>query len=408
MGLRWLGCVVVAGVALVLASTPVYAATIYPGALIESSTGGAGFVATYAPQPNLAAAQVNGYGWISYAVGATSVSDAWAVGSYLDRAGTQHAATEHFTSSWQNVSNGAAPPSSKLSGVTAIAPDDAWAVGQYVATVSGQRLNRTLTEHWNGTSWSVVPSQDAVTGSGADVLTAVGAAGADDVWSAGETCTTVIPLSCSTLFEHWDGLQWTVVPSSQPAPLGPTNGNLCDDFTRCPYSVSVSVLSATNVWAVYGGSTSAVMHWDGTLWTAVAAAIPSGYEINGLWAASANDVWAVGDSFADQRNPTLFEHWDGSSWSVIPGPIPAHTRVWLLGVSGSASNDVYAVGAYRTCNGCNGAHTWAEHWDGSSWSVVSSQNPTTIGGYPVDDYLDGVSVVAGGAFAVGNETVETG
>ena len=408
MALRlWVG-VVAAALMLLGASTPAYAATIYPGALLERSIGGGGFVATYAPQPNLAAAQLNGYGWVSYGVAATSASDAWAVGSYVDRVGTEHAATEHFTSSWQNVSNSAAPARSRLTAAAAVAADDVWAVGQRVATVSGLQRNRTLIEHWNGISWSVVPSADAVSGSGADGLSAVAAAGPNDVWAAGETCDLGPPETCSSLFEHWDGTQWTVVPSSHAAPLGPTNGHLCDDSTRCPYSVSMSVLSDTDVWAVYGGSASFVMHWDGTSWTSVPGAVPAGYEINGLWAAAANDIWAVGDSFLDQRNPTLFEHWDGSSWTVVIGKIPAHTRVWLLGVSGSATNDIYAVGAYRTCNACNGAHTWVEHWDGSSWTVVSSQNPTTIGGYPLDNYLDGVSVVAGGAFAAGNETVETG
>jgi len=407
MASRWWVGVVAAGLTLLATSTPAYAATIYPGALLERSVGGGGFVATYAPQPNLAAAQVNGYGWVSYGVSATSTSDAWAVGAYLDRLGTEHAATEHFTSSWQNVSNSAAPPSSLLSGVAAVAGDDVWAVGQRVATVSGQRLNRTLIEHWNGISWSVVASQDAISGSGADGLSAVAAHGANDVWTAGETCTLGTPETCSTLFEHWDGTQWMIVPSSHAAPLA-TNGHLCDDTTRCPYSVAISVVSDTDVWAVYGGIDSFVMHWDGTSWTTVGGAVPSGYEINGLWASAANDIWAVGDSLLDQRNPTLFEHWDGNTWTVVPGPIPAHTRVWLLGVSGSATNDIYTVGAYRTCNSCNGAHTWAEHWDGSSWSVVVAQNPTTIAGYPLDDYLDGISVVVGGAFAAGNETVETG
>jgi hypothetical protein len=168
------------------------------------------------------------------------------------------------------------------------------------------------------------------------------------------------------------------------------------------------VLSDSDVWAVYGGSSSFVMHWDGSSWTTVTDAVPSGYEINGLWAAGTNDIWAVGDSLSPMTNATLFEHWNGSSWSIVPGPIPRHSTVWLLAVSGSASNDVYAVGAYSTCSGCNGAHTWAEHWDGSSWSIVATQNPTTIAGAPVDDYLDGVSAVIGGAFASGNETVETG
>src|ERR1041385_9071532 len=263
MALRlWVG-VVAAALMLLGASTPAYAATIYPGALLERSIGGGGFVATYAPQPNLAAAQLNGYGWVSYGVAATSASDAWAVGSYVDRVGTEHAATEHFTSSWQNVSNSAAPARSRLTAAAAVAANDVWAVGQRVATVSGLQRNRTLIEHWNGISWSVVPSADAVSGSGAAALAAVAAAGPNDVWAAGETCDLGPPETCSSLFEHWDGTQWTVVPSSHAAPLGPTNGHLCDDSTRCPYSVSMSVLSDTDVWAVYGGRASVVMHWDG-------------------------------------------------------------------------------------------------------------------------------------------------
>ena len=39
-----------------------------------------------------------------------------------------------------------------LYGATAISPTDVWAVGGY--NFNG----RTLTEHWDGTSWSVIPS----------------------------------------------------------------------------------------------------------------------------------------------------------------------------------------------------------------------------------------------------------
>ncbi len=42
-----------------------------------------------------------------------------------------------------------------LNGVAAVSANDMWAVGDYESSGS---LLQTLTEHWNGTVWSVVPS----------------------------------------------------------------------------------------------------------------------------------------------------------------------------------------------------------------------------------------------------------
>src|SRR4051812_42239449 len=43
----------------------------------------------------------------------------------------------------------------ELSGIAAVSPTDVWAVGEQRAA---DGVNRTLTEHWNGSSWQVVPS----------------------------------------------------------------------------------------------------------------------------------------------------------------------------------------------------------------------------------------------------------
>src|SRR5438105_3286110 len=48
-----------------------------------------------------------------------------------------------------------------LNGVSATSSTDAWAVGSYTV---GTAAN-TLAEHWNGTSWSVVPSPNVGSGS---------------------------------------------------------------------------------------------------------------------------------------------------------------------------------------------------------------------------------------------------
>jgi hypothetical protein len=82
---------------------------------------------------------------------------------------------------------------SPLEGITALSASDIWAVGQTQSSVNGPVT--TLTEHFNGTSWSVVPSPDlgkagndelfAVASRGAGQLDAVGGAAV-----AGDPCLT--------------------------------------------------------------------------------------------------------------------------------------------------------------------------------------------------------------------------
>src|SRR5207248_3279171 len=70
----------------------------------------------------------------------------------------------------------------KLNAVAAISTNDAWAVGSY----SDQQFagpNQTLTEHWDGSAWSVVPSGNP--GASDDVLLGVAAVSPDDVWAVG-------------------------------------------------------------------------------------------------------------------------------------------------------------------------------------------------------------------------------
>jgi len=70
-------------------------------------------------------------------VAASSASNAWAVGGYDD---SQLTLTGHWNgTSWKLVPSPKSPP---------------WAVGDYIAPNG----DLTLTERWNGTKWHVVPS----------------------------------------------------------------------------------------------------------------------------------------------------------------------------------------------------------------------------------------------------------
>ena len=89
------------------------------------------------------------------------------------------------------------------------------------------------------------------------------------------------------------------------------------------------------------------------------------------------DMWAVGDiGTGTGCNPfqtvgggggpvqTLAEHFNGTSWSVVPAPA---LNAALSGVAGAAGNDVWAVGEQAQGSSVN---TLIEHWDGTSWSVA--------------------------------------
>src|SRR5207253_8357133 len=111
---------------------------------------------------------------------------------------------------------------------------------------------------------------------------------------------------------------------------------------------------------------------------------------------SANDIWAVGDFSVSSIYQTLAEHWNGTSWSIVSSPNIGTNSDRFLGVSAVSANDVWAVGTYST-DGTNFL-TLTQHWNGSAWSVVASPNPSTV-----RNILNAVAAVAtNDVWAVGN------
>ena len=170
--------------------------------------------------------------------------------------------------------------------------------------------------------------------------------------------------------EHWDGTRWSITPNPNPS----SSSNLLSD---------VAAVSANDVWAVgyynssSGPSQTLVEHWDGSQWSVVPSpntAITMTNSLRHLDVVSANDVWAVG--FYSYNYPhTLIEHWDGVQWSIVPSPAPGQQGDELWGVSAVSPNDVWAVGFYYPSGT---ARTLTEHWDGVQWSVVPSPNAGSL------------------------------
>jgi hypothetical protein len=113
-------------------------------------------------------------------------------------------------------------------------------------------------------------------------------------------------------------------------------------------------------------------------------------QLVGAAAISASDIWAVGIQPANGSQSPLAEHFDGTSWSVVSTPSPTSDSVFK-GVAAAARNDVWAVGSGGTNNA-----TLIEHWNGSNWSEVPS--PTL----PTGSVLKAVTAPASNnAWAVG-------
>lgn len=86
--------------------------------------------------------------------------------------------------------------------------------------------------------------------------------------------------------------------------------------------------------------------------------------VNGIYASSSSDAWAVG--YWRQVGP-LLSRWNGSQWS------PVSTRLSAGSISGAAADDVWVGGLYGRTH----------HWDGSTWTAF--QLPGAVGFYPEGD-----------------------
>jgi hypothetical protein len=182
------------------------------------------------------------------AVSADSPSDAWAVGT---SGGSP--LIEHYDGSSWGVVKGAFEHSKnddeddRLIAVDALSPTDVWALGT-VRPSQEDGQPKGVVEHFDGRGWSIVRTAK---GRGLTPLRAISAVSPSDIWAVGQKKpSTAENREQPALIEHWNGSQWSLVPS------GDLHGSL----------TGVAALSATDAWAVGAGVSA---HWNGTTWTAV-------------------------------------------------------------------------------------------------------------------------------------------
>src|SRR5262249_22028737 len=142
-----------------------------------------------------------------------------------------------------------------------------------------------------------------------------------------------------TLANHFDGTAWSAVPTPN---AGPNFNTLFGVAAAGGRAWAVGVRLNNNF-----QDRALIEAWDGQRWTIANAPQPRSQRdmLFGAAAASASDVWAVGDQEgADGRFETLVEHFDGARWSVVASPDPGSAGNHLYGVAAAGPDDVWAVG----------------------------------------------------------------
>jgi hypothetical protein len=267
-------------------------------------------------------------------------------------------ATARTTVSPPSANSGANIPAGTFRAVSADSSTDAWAVGS-VANPGGNSTS-TLTAHWNGKQWTRVPSPSPASGNGS-LLSSVAAVSPTDAWAVG--FSTGNDFSTTVMFAlHWDGTRWTQAALPN---VGPPSTRL----------TSVSAVSASDVWAIGSSQANAdlVLHWDGTRWMQVVGPLPPG--ATAISATSASDAWAVGCLFNGVKSFTDTQHWNGSAWTRLPSPNPGQIQgSCLAAVANISPQDAWAVGRSMLTSGRDQA--LLVHWDGRQWAQVASPIPT--------------------------------
>jgi hypothetical protein len=279
-----------------------------------------------------------------------------------------------------------------LRDLVVIANDDVWAVSDPAVEVAYLDYEyKTLALHWDGSDWTIVPTPNPgvmpdphqATG-----LQAIDAAGPDAVWAVGnwerqqDLMGWIID---QPLVLRWTGSGWEqlIVPNT--------------NFDT--YTYDVKVFAPGDAWLIGGGANPLAIHWDGSKFTLTdtpdfGAGGTPGFEFTAADGVAGDDLWAVGGgSDGDFSGGTVIAHWDGSSWTQVPGPTPGFVRR-LFDVHALSTDDVWAVGQYEELVGSTVQYFgWAIHWDGSSWQLfdgaVEELGSLSVHAFAPDDVYTG-------------------
>lgn len=199
---------------------------------------------------------------------------------------------------------------------------------------------------------------------------------------------------------EWNGKRWSSVKVSLPS--GATevvlSGVSCASSSNCEVVGSADIGDSNRAFAaVWTGGTSLVNKFVPT---------PTSSETSALFGVScASKSWCAAVGFWDDRGHSvdLAEHWNGSSWSVVTTPNPSGgAEMQLNAVSCTSASFCEAAGQYADLEDLQ--HPLALGWNGHSWKVQTAPEPSRAG----HSGLLGVSCTGTTCMAVGHFNATSG
>lgn len=305
------------------------------------------------PAPN-----VPGYGAALRAVAGSSDNDLWAVGWFLEN-NSRHNLTLHWNGlSWARVPvpdvvNTGDNSVNGLYGVAAIAPNDVWAVGY---AVSLSTPYQTVTLHWDGKAWQVVPSPNLTRPGSYNALNAVVAISSNDVWAVGGAPVD-LGVDGRALLMHWNGSAWQLFPEPP---------EVINWFTTSRFGVAAR--ASNDVWAV--GQFSA-WYWDGSTWS-----VPGGFGGQNLLGISAGGgaLWSAGTNPGTNTSEGGYipaspnaQFLNGTNWQMTSPVRDPSVDTGFHSIKVLSPSNVWAVGRA-------GKFVLTERWDGAQWRRVEAAN----------------------------------
>jgi hypothetical protein len=314
-----------------------------------------------------------------------------AVGYYENTPKTSATLAEAWNgTAWsiQPTPNPAGATVSILQAVSCPAPSACAAVGEYSSRPLGPAFAEAQT--WNGSAWSIQPIPSPA-GARRTSLQAVSC-------TSPEACTAVgfyIPRHGNQrgLTERWNGTRWTIQATPRPGVINFLYGVDCTAASAC------TAVGWYNTGA--GDAQPLAEAWNGTSWQVQKVKLPAG-SAGGAFATvsctSATACTAGGTYFASPGG-AFAERWNGKSWSFqsVPPPPNAATStsdIGLTAVACSSARACVAVGNYAPNNQ---PVTFAEAWNGTSWTLQPIGLPDGI----IASTLTGMSCAAPHCVAVG-------
>jgi hypothetical protein len=323
-----------------------------------------------------------------------ALAEAWNGSSWaLQHAATPRSATE----------NG-------LSDVSCVSASFCMAVGAHQDSAGGEA---NLAEIWNGTSWQITATPNIKAQSGTTAY--------NDLLSvscvSASFCEAVGTGPNGADAAQWNGTSWTLQarPGEDVSPQvvscatadfcmsvdGFTNVDIWDGsswsadstVTGFSYVGSVSCLSASFCEVTgEGPSGENAAAWNGTSWTAQATPGPASNSLNSVSCTAADSCEAVGQllNTENDEDAPLAEAWNGSTWTIQSAPDPVTTQSsTLVAVSCTSASSCTAVGQYASPTPPNfdELQTLAEVWNGTTWSIATTPDPSST----EQNVLDAVS-----------------